>query len=173
MDVFIRQPVIRDRSQNLMEVKPAISNGSNEFLAGSFVKRDGSQQLAACVTADVVCVGWSPGASVESGQRRPETYWQANYPVNPVGSEFLMNITDATGHVGQADGAPLLSEVVIGQSYGIFRWTSGAYEGMQALNVDNTSTTLFQVTALGDGATAASDYNGLVRVKVIDSKVQA
>lgn len=153
-----------------MEVKPPIANGSNEFLAGSFVKRDGSL-MAACVTDDVVCVGWSGGPSVASGERRPEKYWQANYPLNPDGTDFLINVTDSSGSVGQASSAPQASAVTIGSSYGIYRWTSGPLEGVQALNKDETTDTLFQVTALGPN-TAAADYNGLVRVRIIPSKVQ-
>lgn len=171
MDVAIRMPAPYSRSNNLMEVKPPIPNGTNEFLAGSFVKRSGSL-MAACATGDVVCVGWSGGPSVASGERRPEKYWQANYPLNPDGTEFLINVTDTSGHVGEGSNAPRASAVTIGSSYGLYRWTSGDLEGMQALNKDETSNTLLQVTALGPN-TASTDFNGLVRVKVIASKVQA
>lgn len=171
MDQAIKMPAPYSRTQNLMEVKPPLSNGGNTFLAGSFVKRS-SALMAACATGDVVCLGWTGGPSVASGEKRPTKYWQANYPLSPVGTEFLINVTDSSGHVGEANGAPAASAVTIGSSYGIYRWTSGDQIGMQALNKDETSNTLFQVTALGPN-TASGDFNGLVRVKVIDSKVQA
>lgn len=156
-----------------MESRPPISNGVNTFLAGSFVKRDGAGLLAACITADVVCIGWSPGMSVPVGAKRPQTYWQADYPWSPEGTEYLMNITNAAGVVGA--GAPALDSVVVGNSYGLYRWTTGPYTGMQALNVADTTTTLFTVTALGDNTfnEAPSTFvNGLVRVRVIPSKIQ-
>lgn len=171
MDIGIRQPTIYSRSQNLVESKAPLSNGANSFLAGSFVKR-ASSLMAAVATGDIVCLGWCPGPSVDASSRRPETFWQENYPVNPVGVEFLVNITDSSGHVGQGSSAPQVSAVTIGSSYGLYRWTSGTYNGMQALNVSETSNTLVQVTALGPD-TETTDYNGLVRVKIIDSKIQA
>lgn len=170
-DIVIRQPTPFNRGGNLMETKAPISCGSNTFLAGSFVKRDSSQKLAAVTTGGTACVGWSPGPSTSSTQRRPDIFWREPYPMNPVGAEFLCNITDASGHVGQSEGAPQISEVVVGQAYGLYRWTSGTYNGMQAVNVDETSNTLVEVTALGPDAESA-DYNGLVRVRVISSKIQ-
>lgn len=170
-DIAIRPPVPLKRAGNLMEVKTPLSNGANTFLAGSLVKRDSSVKMAACATGDIVCLGWSAGPSTTSTQKRPEIFWRDNYPLDPTDVEFIMNVTDTSGHVSSASSAPQASAVTIGSSYGLYRWTSGAYAGIQAVNKDDTSTTLVTVTGLAPDA-LATDYNGLVLVKIIPSKIQ-
>lgn len=171
MDTAIRMPAPLAKSGNMFEVKPLVSDGSNSFLAGSLVYLT-SGEAAAIATDGVLCWGWSPGPSLSAGQHRPEVFWtEGIYAYDPTKALFLLNITDDSGHVGQANGAPTAVEAVVGSSYGIYRWTSGDYSGMQALNVDETSTTLFTVVAKPT-TTASTDYNGLVIAQIIPSKIQ-
>lgn len=176
MDIPIRMPVLRSKPGNLMETLDPLSSGANTFLAGSLVKRDSSAKMAACVTDDTSCLGWSPGPNVLSGEKRPDVFWDAlqgagPYPFDIHDTEIILNITDGSGNVGEANGAPQLSELTVGNSYNLYRWTSGTYEGYQAVNVDGTSSTL--LTYVGAAADASStDYNGLGRFRVADAKIQ-
>lgn len=174
MDAIIRQPAIVRQFGNMQVQKPPLSDASNDFLAGSFVKI-ASGALAACVTDDLVCYGWCPDRSKAPTELPPEApFGENHYPFSPSdNAEFEINITNGAGTIGEAGGAPQRAAVAIGSSYGILRLTSGAHIGKQMLAADDTTNTLFTVVGFVDGEQgSATIYNPRVRVKVIQSKIQ-
>lgn len=174
MDAPLLQPAIVRQFGNMQVQKPPVSDGSNDFLAGSFVKLS-SGNLAACATDDVVCYGWCPDKSHAPTDMPPEAlYGENHWPFSPDdNAEFEINITSGAGTFGQANSAPQRSAVSIGSSYGILRMTSGVHNGKQFLAADDTTNTLFTVVGWVDGVNGAADtYNPRVRVKVIKSKIQ-
>src|SRR6266446_9500572 len=108
MDTPIRMPFLERRKDNLHLQKPVQSNGATAFVGRSFVKLS-SGVLVPCVTADVLCYGWCPEPSRLSTDQPPVTlYGQQHWPFDPEQCDFVMNITDNAGHVGQANAAPQL-----------------------------------------------------------------
>lgn len=163
-------PQIFSRAGNLIETKEKLGNGSNTFLAGSFVKI-ASGVLAALATGDSAPYGYALNPSVPAGAQRPNYYWLTPYVYSLLGDlEFVINVSDASSHVGQANGAPQLSAAVLGSKYGIVSPTSGTYNGYQFLNTADTTNTLFIVTGVAPGA-LATDYNGLAKVRIDPSKI--
>jgi len=186
MDIPIQQPVLSRIPGNLMESLDPCSNGANTFLAGSLVKRDASSLLAACVTADSSALGWCPGPSQTPGEKRPDVFYdplafpvsdpasvKGPYPARINGAELILSVTDGSGHVGEANGAPQQSEIVIGATYGLYRWTTGDYNQMQAANVDDTAASGKLLTAVGFVLDSSStDYNPRVRFRIADARIQ-
>lgn len=181
-DSPILMPYPRRREQNMMNAissEDGFPNGnSNTFLPRSFVKLS-SGNIVAVVTGDIQAFGFVLDASITTAQAALKSpyyrFGDAHWPLSLVGMHFLINISDNSGNVGQANGAPQLSEVVVGGTYGIVRPTSGDYEQYQMLNVDDTTNTLFRVIdipddALGNAQTSTT-YNGFVLVAVIDDKI--
>lgn len=155
----------------------ADNHGSAPFLAGSIVVLT-SALLNPVVTDGVLAAAWAPHASVSSSTPAPPADIRANrhYPITLQGMLFLISVIDASGNVGQAAGAPQMSEITIGSSYAMRRPTSGTYDKYQLLDVDDTTNTLFTVVdkpSKVDGvAQDANTYNPIVLVKIIDSKLQ-
>ena len=170
MDTPIRQPFLERKSQNL-QIQKAVQpdNGdSSVFLPNSFVVLSGGL-LVAVATAGVLVYGWSADKSHLSTDHAPDAlYGQNHWPFDPTDAQFVMNITDNSGHIGQAAGAPQLSVAVVGTSYGIYKNTGG----YQMVNISDTTNKLFTVMALYPNQ-ALTDYNGRVIVKVIDTCIQA
>jgi hypothetical protein len=168
MDTPIRMPFLERRKDNLHIQKPVQPNGATAFAARSFVKL-AAGILVPCVTADVVCYGWSPDGSHAATDQPPAAlFGQNHWPFDPKDSQFVMNITDAAGHVGQANGAPQLSSAVVGTSYGLLRDANG----FQMLNTADTTNLFAKVIALYPGQ-ALTDYNGLVLVELLPAVIQA
>lgn len=168
MDTPIRMPFLERRKDNLHIQKPVQPNGGTAFPARSFVKL-AAGILVPCVTADVVCYGWSPDKSHASTDQPPDAlFGQNHWPFDPKDAQFVMNITDGTGHIGQAAGAPQLSSAVVGTSYGLFRDANG----FQMLNTADTSNLFAKVIALYPNQ-ALTDYNGLVLVELVPAVIQA
>lgn len=169
-------PRLVRQSGNMEIQKPPVSNGGNSFLAGSFVVIS-SSILAAVATAGVLCYGWVPDVSHLSTDQPPVTFYgQNHYPFNPSpGAEFELNVGTLSSNalvVGQANSAVQQSAAVIGTSYGIARATSGTYSGYQVLDTSNTTNLIFTVLGYPDN-TLSTDYNGLVRVKLVAATIQA
>lgn len=168
MDTPIRMPFLERRSDNLHIQKAVQPNGATTFQARSFVKL-AAGVLVPCVSADVLCYGWSPDASHAATDQPPAAlYGQNHWPFDPKDCFFVMNITDAAGHIGQANAAPQLSAAVVGTSYGLLRDANG----YQMLNVANTTNLFAKVTALYPNQ-ALTDYNGLVIVQLLPAVLQA
>lgn len=170
MDTTIRMPFLERRRDNLHIQKGVLPDDgdNNPFLGHSFVKIS-SGLLKPVLTADVLCYGWCPEPSHKSTEQPPSTlYGQQHWPFDPTGCRFIMNITDSSGHIGQAAGAPQLSGAVIGTSYGLYR-TAG---GIQMLDVANT-TQLFAKVVAHYPNQAETDYNGLVLVELLAAVIQA
>lgn len=131
--------------------------------------------LVALASGAVLSCGLCLDASKATALVDPpnQMFGDRHFPVNLVGQRFAISVTDATGHYGAANGAPQMSEVVIGEKYGILKLSDGNH----ALNVDNTTNDFFVVVeklthwqgALQD----ANSYNPVVIVEVIPAAIQS
>lgn len=167
MDTPIRMPFLERRRDNLQIQKAVQPNGATAFPANSFVKL-AAGILVPCVTGDVVCYGWSHDASHAATDVPPTAlFGQNHWPFNLEGCLFVMNITGATGQIGQANSAPQLSAAVVGTSYELYRDANG----FQMLNVAATTNKFAKVTALYSNQ-ALTDYNGLVIVEILPAVFQ-
>lgn len=171
MDTPIRMPFLERRKDNLHLQKPVQPNGATQWPARSFVKL-ASGVLTPTVTDDQIIYGWCPEPSFLTTDKPPATLYGVNHwPHDPTGAQFVMNITDSSGHVGQAAGAPQLSAAAIGAVYGLFR---DATTKMQMVNISQTTAgnVCFEVIAYYPNQ-SVNDYNGLVLVEVVAAAVQA
>jgi hypothetical protein len=169
MDTPIRMPFMERRLDNLhIQKGPQPNHASTTFGARSFVYLS-SGVLVPCATAATACFGQAPGPSHLATELPPATlYGIYHWVFNPADAQFVVNITDASGHIGVANGAPQLSEVVIGTSYNLYRDSNG----FQMLNVDTTAQPFFKVLSIYPNQ-ALTDYNGLVLVEIVKSIIQA
>jgi hypothetical protein len=167
MDTPIRMPFLERRRDNLHIQKGVQPNGATAFAAHSFVKL-AAGVLVPCVTDDVVAYGWCPDSSHAATEVPPTALFGPNHwPFALEGSLFVMNITDAAGHIGQANGAPQLSAAVVGTSYELVRDANG----IQMLDVSATTNKFAKVVALYPNQ-ALTDYNGLVIVEILPAVLQ-
>jgi hypothetical protein len=167
MDTPIRMPFMERRKDNLHIQKPVQPNGATAFPARSFVKLAGGV-LVPCVTDDVVCYGQTPDASHADTDQPPTALFGKNHwPFDPRDAQFIVNIINADGDIGQANGAPQLSAVAVGGKYGIYRDANG----FQYLNVTNVTDLFFVVIAIYPNQ-ALTDYNGLVLVELVPAVIQ-
>lgn len=167
MDTPIRMPFFERRKDNLHVQKAVQPNGATAFPARSFVYI-ASGILVPVATAGVLCYGWTPDKSHATTDRPPDALFGVNHwPFDPQNALYVMNITDSSGHIGQAASAPQLSAAVVGTSYGIYR-NAGGY---QMLDVANTTNLFAKVVALYPNQ-ALTDYNGLVLVEILPAVVQ-
>lgn len=176
MDQPIIMPRLVRQFGNMQQQKPPISDGGNSFLAGSLVVIS-SAVLAAVATAGVLVYGWSPDESHTSTQKPPDVFFGENhYPFQlDENAEIELNVGTVSANalvVGQANSAVQRSAAVVGTSYGIARATTGTYSGYQVLDTSNTTNLFFVVTGYPDQS-AAADYNGLVRAKIVPACLQA
>ncbi len=172
MDTPIRMPFMERRLDNLHLQKGPQPNGATAFARRSFVKL-AAGVLTPCVTADTVCYGQSPDESHNATDLPPiALYGNMHWVFDPKDAEFIVNITNASGAVGLANGAPQLSAVVIGTSYNLIRPVAGLYTGYQLLDVATTAAPFFKVIAIYPNQ-ALADANGLVLVKLVESVIQA
>lgn len=176
MDQPIIMPRLVRQFGNMQAQKAPISDGGNSFLAGSLVVIS-SAVLAAVATAGVLVYGWSPDESKTATQKPPDSFFGENhYPFTlDESAELEMNVGTISTNalvVGAANSAVQQSSAVIGTSYGIGRATTGTYSGYQVVDTSNTTNLVFTVVGFPDN-TAAADYNGLVRVKIVKACLQA
>lgn len=169
MDTPIRMPFLERRKDNLHIQKSVQPNGAATWPARSFVKM-AAGVLTPCVTADVVIYGWCSEPSLGTPATPPpgSLYGLNHWPQDPSGpSQFVVNITNNAGNIGQAAGAPQLSAVAIGTSYGLYRDGNG----VQYLNVQDVTNLFFKVIALYPNQ-STTDYNGLVLVEIVAAAMQ-
>lgn len=168
MDTAIRMPFMERRLDNLHVQKGPQPNGGTAFLARAFVALS-SGVLVPCATAATACYGQAPSASKSSTDMPPVSlHGNVHWVFNPRDAEFVVNITDGSGHIGESTGAPQLSEVVVGTEYNLY--TNA--DGYQMLNVDGTNAKFFRVISIYPNQ-ALTDYNGLVLVRLVDTVIQA
>jgi hypothetical protein len=167
MNTPIRMPFLERRRDNLHIQKGVQPNGATAFPAHSFVKL-AAGILVPCVTADVVAYGWCPDASHAATDVPPTAlFGQNHWPFALNDCQFVMNITDSSGNIGQAAGAPQLSAAVVGTAYGLYRNANG----YQMLDVANTTNLFAKVVQLYPNQ-ALTDYNGLVIVEILPAVLQ-
>lgn len=172
MDTPIRMPFMERRLDNLHLQKGPQPNGATAFLRRSFVKL-AAGVLTPCVTDDTLCYGQSPDESHNAGDLPPiALYGNMHWAFDPKDAEFIVNITNTAGNVGQVAGAPQLSAVTVGTSYNIARPVAGLYTGYQMLNVSLSTFPFFKVIAIYPNQ-SLTDYNGLVLVKLVEAVIQA
>lgn len=169
-------PRLVRQTQNMQSQKNPIGDGSNSFLARALVVIS-SGVLAAVATGGTLTYGLSPDASHLSTDQPPVTlYGENHYPFYlGEGAELELNVGTVSSNalvVGQANSAQQQSAAVIGTSYGIATATSGTYAGYQVLDPTNTTNLLFVVTGYPP-YTNSTDYNGLVRAKIVAAGLQA
>jgi hypothetical protein len=160
-------PFLERRKDNLHIQKPVQANGATAFAARSLVKL-AAGVLTPCVTADVVCYGQAPDASHAATDQPPTAlFGQNHWCFDPRDAQFIVNITNDDGDIGQANGAPQLSAVAVGGKYGLVRDANG----YQMLNVEDTTALFFVVVAIYPNQ-ALTDYNGLVLVELVPDIIQ-
>ncbi len=154
-----------------------LHDGSNVFNAHTFVVLTAGF-LASVASAGTSACGLCLDESKDSDVVNPPTkfFGDRHFPVALSGQRFLVSVTDASGHVGEANGAPQMSALTIGSSYGLLKLSNGNH----ALNVDNTTNLFFKVvekpTSLsvrGIGAVqTGTTYNPIVVVEVVAAAIQ-
>lgn len=151
-----------------------IPDAGNTFNRHTFVVLTAGA-LAAVASAGVLSCGLSLDESKATAAVNPpqQFFGDRHFPVNLKGQRFAISVTDAAGNYGQAAGAPQLSEVVIGEKYGIIKLASGNH----ALNVDNTTNDFFvvveKISHWQGTAQVAATYNPVVIVEVVDAAIQS
>lgn len=151
-----------------------LPDAGNTFLAHNFVVLTAGA-LAAVASAGVLSCGLVADASKASANIDPpySPFGDKHFPYSPGGGQrFYVSVTDASGNYGQANGAPQLSEVTIGSSYGILKRANGTH----ALNVDNTTNLFFIVvekpTVFNGVAQDSATYNPIVIVELVPAAIQ-
>jgi hypothetical protein len=148
-------------------------NTGNTFNRHTFVVATAGV-LAAVASAGVLSCGLCLDASTTVTVPTPpdNILGGRHFPVALEGQRFAVSVTDATGHVGEANGAPQLSEITLGESYGILKLSNGNH----ALNVDNTTNDFFTVVEIPtqwNGITQDADtYNPVVIVEIVPAAIQ-
>jgi len=150
-----------------------IPDGASTFTAHVFVVLTAGILVQVASAATSSC-GFCLDESKTSTDIDPPTqfFGDRHFPVALEGQRFAISVTDATGHFGEADGAPQMSEVTIGEMYGILKLADGTH----CLNVDNTTNDFFRVVekpASWNGiAQDANAYNPVVIVEVVPAVIQ-
>lgn len=148
-------------------------NTGNTFLAHTFVVATAGV-LAAVASAGVLSCGLCLDASTTVTKSTPPDILLGgkHFPVALEGQRFAVSVTDASGHYTEANGAPQLSEITIGSSYGIIKLSDGNH----ALNVDNTTQLFFTVVEkppVWNGvAQTATTFNPVVIVEIVAADIQ-
>ncbi len=151
-----------------------LPDASNTFLVNVFVVLT-TGALVAVASGGALTCGLVLDASKPDTTINPPTsfFGDRHWPLSPRGQRFAVSVTDATGHVGEANGAPQLSEIVIGTSYNILKLSNGNH----ALNVDSSSAPFFTVveipTRWNSVAQTSTTYNPVVIVEIVAAAQQA
>lgn len=147
-------------------------DGNNAFGAHTFVVLTAGF-LALVANGGVLSCGLSLDASKTTALVDPpyQMFGDKHFPVSLRGTRFAISVVDGAGNIGQANGAPQLSEVTVGEKYGI-----RVVNGVHCLDVDNTTNDFFVVvekpSVLNGVAQNAVTYNPVVIVEVIDAAIQ-
>lgn len=165
---------------------PITEASSQNWFAGSFVYTTGtgaSTVLNVVPTAGTLIYGQCPDAAIGTGSSVPPAalFGTQHYPWDPTDCEFEVSITSAanialtgtTSGVTWAGGGTGGVALAPGQKYGLVRDASGAYNGMQFLDVDNTTAAqaLFIIVRLSPNNTT-TDNNPRVIVKINPTLIQ-
>ena len=160
--------------QELLGGETGLPDGSNSFNQYTFVVLTAGF-LAAVDSAGTSTCGLVLDASKASTLVDPPyaMFGDRHYPQSPAeGQRFAVSVTDAAGHVGEANGAPQLSAVTLGASYGIIKLANGNH----ALNVANTTNLFFKVvkipTKFNSVIQNSTTYNPVVIVEIVGSAIQ-
>lgn len=149
-----------------------LPDGSNSFSAYNFVVLTAGA-LAALADEAVLSCGLVLDDSKSSSAVNPPyaMFGDRHYPVALPNQRFAITVTDGSETLTEAAGAPQLSEVTIGERYGI-----KLINGVHYLNVDNTTNDFFVVvdkpTMWGNTKQIATTYNPVVIVEVIPAAIQ-
>lgn len=150
-----------------------LSDGSNTFNAFNFVVYTAGA-LAAIASAATSACGLVPDKSNGAGNvpNPPSNFFGGNhFPFSLVGMRFIVSITDSAGHIGQANGAPTLSAITKGNSYGV-----KLVNGVHMLNKDDTTNLFFTVVDIpsqwGGTKQDSTVYNPVVIVEVVSAAIQ-
>lgn len=204
-DIAIRRPTMVSRAinenlQTLLGGEQGYSESTNVLYDAAFVTL-ASGVLAPSVVVSTGAVATGSGTTYigfvpksESGQTAlnpPYSMWGDGSPYQPRyfphairGMRFAMNITDASYHIGLADGAPALNEAIIGTSYGLLvsgtstpTINGAAVPGIYAVNVDDTTNPDVVIVDVPlrwtgvDQSVKTTAYNGIVIVQFLASKI--
>lgn len=174
---YLRPSLYAKRDNTRSEIiggELGLPDASNTFLAHNFVVFT-TGALVAVASAGVLACGLVPDASKSSTAIDPpySPFGDKHFPYSLGGGQrFAVSVTDASGNYGEADGAPQMSEVTIGEAYGILKLADGTH----ALNVDNTTNDFFVVvekpTMFNGTAQDSTTYNPIVIVEVIPAAIQ-
>lgn len=182
MDRRIIRPTIAYRigqnRQELLGGELGYPNAANVFPTNSFVVLT-ANALIAVATGGILACGFVQDASKAVTPVDPPSapFGDKHFPINLRQMVFAISMTDGAGLIGEAAGAPILSEAAVGSKYGIRRLTSGVYSGYQFLDVDNVTNLLFEVVEkplIWDGvAQTSATFNPVVLVRFVDGTIQA
>ena len=175
------QPISRvgQNREETLGGQDGIANGANAFLSNSFVFLTAGALLSVVPTSGVTSIGLCLDASKLTAEVNPPVapYGDRHRPLNLKGQQFAISVSNLAGAIGQVNGAPLPTAIVLGSAYGIVRIASGVYTGYHMLAVDEVTNTLFRVVdkplVYAGVAQDATTYNPVVIVQVIDTKIQA
>lgn len=150
-----------------------IRNSTNTFTVHSFVVLSAGI-LAAVATGGTSSCGLCLDASYATNVINPPTQFHGDYhwPVALPAQRFAVNITDGSGHVGQANGAPQTSAVSIGTQYGVYK-LSGGQHCLNSADTTNLFFRLVEIPSQWQGTPQdANTYNPVVIVEVVAAAIQ-
>lgn len=178
MDRRIIRPTIAYRiGQNRQELiggELGYPNAANVFPVCSFVVLT-ANALISVASAGILACGYTQDASklVTTIDPPAAPFGDKHFPINLRDMVFAVSVTDAAFNVGEANAAPILSEVAVGTKYGIVR---RAADLLHAMNVDNVTNLIFEVVEkplVWDGVAQTADtFNPVVLVKFVDGTIQ-
>lgn len=151
-----------------------LPDGANTFNRHTFVVLT-TGALVALATGAVLSCGLCLDESKATTAVNPPTqfFGDRHFPVSLKGQRFAVSVTDGSGNFTQANGAPQMSELTVGASYGIRKLASGDH----ALDVDNTTNLFFKVVekiSQWQGTVQdANTYNPVVIVEIVDAAIQS
>lgn len=205
-DIAIRRPIIvaqrgNSNLQTLLGGELGYKEDSAAVLYNNgFVTLDAQGDLVPSVVVSTAPVATGAGTTFlgfvkvsESGQtglNPPYSMWgdgttyQPRYfPEDLRGLQFAMNITDASFNIGEANGAPPLSEAILGASFALIVGgtttpaPAGRYSGVYAVNVDDTTNPDVKIVDVPrrwmgvDQSTQTTAFNGIVIVEFIAGRL--
>lgn len=192
MLIPIANPLVyQTQGSNACQIQkdPLPEKASQDWFAGSFVYRSGtgaSAVIETCLSDSVLCYGASPDRAYGSGTaasllKPPNTLFGLNhYPFDPRDVIFSVNISNAsasganlytTSGVTWAGGGTNGVALAPGQQYGLIRPTSGTYQGIQLLDVTDTTNKFFEIVGLAPYQ-SVDDNNPRVLVKILPTIIQ-
>lgn len=150
-----------------------LHDGSNTFTAHSFVVLSAGN-IASVATAGTSTCGLCLDASYAADIINPPTQFNGDrhWPVALPGQRFAVNITDGSGHIGQANSAPQTSAVAVGTQYGVYK-LSGGQHLLNSADTTNLFFRLVEIPSQWQGTFQdANTYNPVVIVEVVSAAIQ-